>query len=238
MDLNAMIDSIMEQVKGGDIFQQAEEKKRRSDLLYEQHRATEQANQFATAKDIRAHDNDLVKQNLTETGLLARQNLANDSAANVAQIGANQHRDVAASALEGEKYKADRLYAGTTGKAGSHEAVITAAIKGNPLMTSDQIIDLRQKLMDQNQGNSGATVRSFDKPGPAITPAGPGDPIGPTATLATPGVLPAARSTLTGGQSMEFRSGPQPMTQDEEEDKYLGMLPGVRKKQRANIFGF
>ena len=187
-------------------------------------------------------------------GALARQRLTNEGNTNVADINAGAHKYGADKVKEGQiynadmglkgheatagatKYSADRTFEANTNKNSANAARFKALADIHNSMDTppEDKAEIRKQIMLMGNGDKAITqdngtattrdARSFFNTTTTLPPA---------TDTAVP--LPVK---LSGAQSMEFRSGPKPMTKEEEENKYLGMLPGVKKKERKNIFGW
>jgi hypothetical protein len=185
-------------------------------------------------------ENNLALQGLVNTGQLeqakertageiARLGLMNEGSSNVADIN-----------LRGTKYQADRLLESSIlrgqGRQENDEMIKAAAsIAGNQGLDPKDTEIARKYLNDRfSIGGGGQATPIPDRSARSeFTYEGTAAPEQPRKTA-----IPQPTKT-TGAKSMEFRQeGYRPSLTEEDKDRYLSMIPGVKPIKKKNIFGF
>lgn len=214
-----------------------EQRRKRNLLQMQEEGQTQRAmltDQGATARQRLINEGELEKQNSANAGLLARQRLANEASIYGADQSLAGQIYASDQGLSGVKYNTDMLRessknSGLNELIKAHSAVLNDAT-ASPEQKSESMKFLRSQTDKVIGGVAG------DQPDGLIPDKPPDLPNPARNILNAPGNIPQNSATAApGAKSMDFPVNTgrhRPMTQ-EEGDKYLGMLPGVRVKKKG-----
>lgn len=172
---------------------------------------------------------------ITESGARARQLLASQSAANVAEITGKAH-------LMGEKEKAEATRYSADKTLEAHKKLIhPEQIKGWTAILADVTspeadkATARANLFKEYNTDRLGSPKAFDD-GQDVIPANPNPTIKPIKTIGSPiPASPAPVTTKTGGaESMEFRSGLSPEEKKNAKERSTkNLLYGTKPQNRG-----
>ncbi|OGP87141.1 MAG: hypothetical protein A2031_08015 [Deltaproteobacteria bacterium RBG_19FT_COMBO_43_11] len=198
-------------------------------------------------KDIRARNSALEVGKQNDVGTMARQRLAGESAANVADITAGAHRYTADMGLKGRETDAQAKIDAAIGAAELKRKdpaidFVHATIAADPSIATDITRDkdtgkTRMEILMENAGQLNPKkdkkrISGTDFVQPDVAPGG--NP--PVTPVSAP---PPARASLTGGQSMEFRSGLSPEEEERrKKESEARMFYGTKPQSRSWLPSF